>query len=64
MNCEKKNSIKREWFNTLKKNPCKDCGKQYPPECIDFDHLYDKKTIFSIYADIFQKEYIKRNRKV
>lgn len=26
-----------------KKAPCKDCGGSFPPECMDFDHLGDKK---------------------
>jgi len=35
-----------EWINTLKNKPCKDCGRNYPPYIMDFDHLKNKK--FSI----------------
>jgi hypothetical protein len=29
----------REWIKKLKaETPCADCGRCYPPECIDFDH--------------------------
>jgi hypothetical protein len=24
--------------DTLKKDPCKDCDRTFPPECMDFDH--------------------------
>lgn len=27
----------------LKSNPCMDCGKTYPPECMDFDHVRGTK---------------------
>ncbi len=28
----------RAWMDSLKDKPCMDCGKSYPPECMDFDH--------------------------
>jgi hypothetical protein len=29
---------KKEYINNLKKSPCMDCGRSYPPYCMDFDH--------------------------
>jgi hypothetical protein len=26
-------------INNLKAGPCTDCGREFPPECMDFDHL-------------------------
>jgi len=34
---------KIEWYNSLKDKPCVDCGKKYPPSCMEWDHLKDKK---------------------
>jgi hypothetical protein len=31
----------------LKDQPCADCGRRYPSECMDFDHVRGKK-IFGI----------------
>lgn len=28
----------------LKSEACMDCGKSYPPDCMDFDHVRGKKT--------------------
>jgi hypothetical protein len=28
--------------------PCLDCGNQFPPECMDFDHKDPKKKLFTI----------------
>lgn len=33
----------REWISSLKSKACQDCGKNYPPEAMDFDHREDKK---------------------
>lgn len=33
---------RRDWLQSLKNKPCKDCGKEYEPHCMDFDHLSDK----------------------
>lgn len=27
----------------LKAEPCTDCGGRFPPECMDYDHLHNKK---------------------
>lgn len=32
-----------EFVNWLKDVPCADCRVRFPPECMDFDHLKDKK---------------------
>jgi hypothetical protein len=34
---------RQKWLNTFKCAPCADCGKKYPPCCMDFDHI-GKKT--------------------
>jgi hypothetical protein len=34
------------FIQNIKKNPCVDCGNLFPPYCMDFDHISDKK--FSI----------------
>lgn len=43
----KHNALKKqlvvEFVNWLKSVPCTDCGNSFPPECMDFDHLRDKK---------------------
>jgi len=30
---------RRLFLNNLKNKPCSDCGKTYPPICMDFDHI-------------------------
>ena len=36
------NARSRKWrkarLEECKKNPCTDCGRSFPPECMDFDH--------------------------
>lgn len=33
----------REWLDGLKQGrPCEDCGRVFPPECMDFDHTGNK----------------------
>lgn len=32
----------KEWVLTFKDKPCHDCGKQYPPVVMDFDHVPDR----------------------
>jgi transposase-like protein len=32
-----------EFINSLKNHPCADCGKSYPPYCMEFDHVRGKK---------------------
>lgn len=34
---------RRDLVYALKARPCADCGIQYPPCVMDFDHLQDKK---------------------
>ncbi len=34
----------REWLNTLKGNPCLDCGKVLHPVAMDFDHVRGEKV--------------------
>jgi len=33
----------REFINSLKLKPCVDCGNQYDPCAMDFDHMDDKE---------------------
>jgi hypothetical protein len=33
----------RLWFDSLKDRPCSDCGAKFPPYCMDWDHVGDKK---------------------
>jgi len=37
------NEEKINWYNNLKDNPCTDCGKVYPPSCMEWDHLSNKE---------------------
>jgi len=37
-------SSRRAWLNSLKSDPCTDCGKTFPPEAMDFDHVMGQKT--------------------
>lgn len=39
---------RREWINSLKYSPCADCGIQYPPYVMDFDHLPEYNKGFAI----------------
>lgn len=34
---------KRDIIESIKRNPCYDCGKTYPSCAMDFDHKFDKK---------------------
>lgn len=33
----------REWINSLKKKPCKDCGGKFHPVVMDLDHVRGEK---------------------
>jgi hypothetical protein len=33
----------RSWMETLKKAPCSDCHKTFPPEAMDYDHVFGAK---------------------
>ena len=43
----KLNRIKfnREIIDHFKNQPCLDCHKKFPPECMDFDHVYGEKIM-------------------
>lgn len=63
--CFKRNKERRKFLSQkideLKKNPCKDCGKQYEPFCMDFDHLRDKiMPISKMIHESFSIEKIKK----
>lgn len=34
----------RGWFRSLKSRPCSDCGRTFPPEVMDFDHVRGEKV--------------------
>jgi len=34
----------REWLNSLKNQPCKDCGRTFPHVAMDFDHVQGEKV--------------------
>lgn len=36
---------RRHWFNSLKSNPCTDCGYIFHPSAMDFDHVRGKKLV-------------------
>lgn len=40
-NAKKQATERRDWFNAVKANPCVDCGGNFPPYVMDFDHLPD-----------------------
>lgn len=39
---------KRELIDSLKNVPCMDCGRSFPPECMDFDHRDPSAKLFAI----------------
>jgi hypothetical protein len=40
-----------EWLRDLRRVPCADCGKTYPPYVMDFDHRDPSTKSFSLLAD-------------
>lgn len=36
------------WLDQLKAQPCKDCERTFPPECMDFDHRDPKMKLFNV----------------
>jgi hypothetical protein len=40
-----------EWLRDLRRVPCADCGKTYPPYVMDFDHRDPLTKCFSLLAD-------------
>lgn len=47
---ELKNAERQALIDNLKSKPCADCGIQYPPYVMDFDHLPQYEKSFSIGA--------------
>lgn len=47
-NVIKKAKLAREWINEIKSVPCMDCGKTFPPCCMDFDHREPHSKEFDI----------------
>jgi hypothetical protein len=35
----------RAFTDSLKNKPCADCGRWFPPECMDFDHVRGEKVL-------------------
>ena len=35
----------RAWLDKLKSMPCTDCGREFPPCAMDFDHVTGKKSL-------------------
>jgi hypothetical protein len=42
---------RRDWVDSLKNVPCKDCGNRFPSECMDFDHIRGIKE-FEIHKNV------------
>lgn len=40
--CNQRRKDRIDWLQSFKHKPCLDCGKQYEPFCMDFDHLDSK----------------------
>lgn len=43
---------RRAWMDDLKRKPCADCGEEYPPFVMDFDHRPDEEKLFAVSAAI------------
>ena len=39
---------RREFIDDLKDKPCADCGQEFPPECMDFDHRPDEVKVCNV----------------
>lgn len=39
---------KRAWIDAFKRRPCADCGVQYPPVVMDFDHRPEEEKLFEV----------------
>lgn len=39
---------RRGWLKDLKSGPCVDCGRSFPPECMDFDHRKRAQKTFNV----------------
>ncbi len=40
---KKRSAELKKWVQSLKASPCLDCGGSFPTECMDFDHVREKK---------------------
>lgn len=50
----------QELIQQEKDKPCKDCGRKFPPWCMDFDHLDNKEfTISQFRSETLQIDKIK-----
>ncbi|KKN67795.1 hypothetical protein LCGC14_0458280 [marine sediment metagenome] len=38
-----KRRVRLEYVNKIKNQPCVDCGLRFPPEAMDFDHVFGEK---------------------
>ena len=36
------------WLDEIKADPCMDCGRAFPPECMDFDHRDPSVKLFNV----------------
>jgi hypothetical protein len=43
-NNRKQKAKKRAYLDSLKNNPCSDCGQKFPPCAMDFDHVRGTKV--------------------
>jgi len=43
----RRHAVLRAWLTEQKRKPCSDCGRLYPPECMDFDHVGAKYRTIS-----------------
>ncbi len=50
------------WIDNLKRQPCKDCGGSFHPDCMDFHHVNGAKlyTISSMPQTFMTREHIER----
>ncbi len=42
------NRKRKALLNELRAKPCADCGGEFPPECMDFDHRPGEEKLFSV----------------
>jgi hypothetical protein len=42
-NTVKRRNLLAEWINQFKRRPCADCGGEFPPHLLDFDHVSGDK---------------------
>lgn len=51
----------KAYIDSVKANPCMDCGKSFPPVCMDFDHVNGDKiqSISSMCSSCYKLDLIK-----